>query len=376
MPARDPAADPRTALCDLLGVRHPLVLAPMAGGPSTAELAAAVSRAGGLGTIGASGMAPQALADAVRRARELAAGAPIGVNVLLAPPTPPDADDEEVQRFLGAVRADLGLPHPPPAPPARPGTPDQLLRAGVEAGARVLSVAMGDPAPAAALAREAGVPLLAAATSVAEAEEAAAAGADVVVAQGAEAGGHRASLAGDAGEPFPMVGTFALVPQVIRAVDVPVVAAGAVMDGRGLAAALCLGAAGVQMGTRFLGSREAGVPEGYRERLRRARDTDTMLITAASGRPARGLRNRIIERLETEGPGGLGWPRQAGSWGDIRAAGTRADDPDLITLWAGQAAAMIDPEPRGAEEIVAEVIREAAATLGRLGAGAPALRGS
>jgi nitronate monooxygenase len=375
MPSRDPGADPGTALCELLGVRHPLLLAPMAGGPTTAELVGAVSRAGGLGSIGASGMAPEALADAVRRARELAGGAPVGVNVLLAPPTSPDAEDEEVERFLGTVRGELGLPHPPPAR-ARPGTPDQLLRAGIEAGATVLSVAMGDPAPAAALAREAGLPLLAAATSVAEAEAAAAAGADVVVAQGAEAGGHRSSLAGDAGEPFPMVGTFALVPQVVRAVDVPVVAAGAVMDGRGLAAALCLGAAGVQMGTRFLGAREAGVPEGYRVRLRGARDTDTMLITAASGRPARGLRNRIIERLETEGPGGLGWPRQAGSWGDIRAAGTREDDAELITLWAGQAAALVDPEPRAAEEIVAEVIREAAATLGRLGAGAPGLRGS
>jgi nitronate monooxygenase len=357
----------RTELCDLLGIRHPVVLAGMAGGPATPELVAAVSRAGGLGVFGATGMSADALAAAVRRARELT-DAPVGVNVLIAPQTSGNPHAEEVQEHLRPLRRELGLPHPPGPPPARPGTAVELVAAGLEAGARVVSVGLGDPAPVAELARAAGAPLMAMVTTVDEARRSVAGGADAIVAQGSEAGGHRSTFDLPADGSLPMVGTFALVPQVAAAVDVPVVAAGGVMDGRGLVAALALGAGGVQMGTRFLGAREAGVPESYRARLRAARDADTRIIRALSGRPARGLPNRIVEWMGRDAPAPLGWPAQAGAWADIRAAAAEADESELLALWAGQAAALLDAEPLGAEEIVARVMDEARATLAGLSA--------
>jgi nitronate monooxygenase len=166
----------------------------------------------------------------------------------------------------------------------------------------------------------------------------------------------------------PLVGSFALVPQVAAAVDVPVIATGGVMDGRGLVAALALGAEGVQMGTRFLAAAESGVPPSYRARLASAADTDTVMTRALSGRLARGLRNRLVETMEGVAPASLGFPRQAAASADIRAAAERADDADLLMLWAGQAAGLVGAEALGAEEIVRRVMAEAEAVLRRLGA--------
>jgi nitronate monooxygenase len=184
----------------------------------------------------------------------------------------------------------------------------------------------------------------------------------VVVAQGVEAGGHRSTFdIPDDGE-VPMIGTFALVPQVVRAVDVPVVATGGIMDGHGLAAALALGAQGAQLGTRFLVAAESGASEGYQRRVREARDTDSVITRALSGRPARGLPNRLMAALEAAGPPALGYPRQAAASGDLRAAAAAADRPDLVSLWAGQAAGMATGSPPAAA-IVEEVVAEAAAVL-------------
>jgi nitronate monooxygenase len=206
--------------------------------------------------------------------------------------------------------------------------------------------------------------------TVEDAVRAVASGADAVVAQGAEAGGHRSNFEVPDDGRVPLVGTFALVPQVARAVDVPVVAAGGVMDGGGLVAALALGAAGVQMGTRFLSARESGVPPAYRARIRAARDTDTVITRAVSGRPARAIRNRLVEALEAAGPPALGYPRQALASIDVREAAARAGRAEFLALFAGQAAGLAADEPE-AEEIVRAVIEEAVATLDAL-AGPPA----
>jgi nitronate monooxygenase len=200
------------------------------------------------------------------------------------------------------------------------------------------------------------------ASTVEDAVRAVEGGADAVVAQGAEAGGHRSAFdLPDEGE-VPLVGTFALVPQVVRAVGVPVVAAGGLMDGRGLAAALALGAEGGQLGTRFLGAAESGAPESYRRRLREAHDVDTVITRAVSGRPARGIRNRLVDALEAAGPPALGWPRQAWASADLRAAAERLDEPEMLALFAGQAAGLSGPS-RPAGDIVREVVAEAAAVL-------------
>ncbi len=200
------------------------------------------------------------------------------------------------------------------------------------------------------------------ASSVEDAVRAVEAGADVIVAQGSEAGGHRSTFDVPADGVVPLVGTFALVPQVVAAVDVPIIAAGAVMNGRGLAAALALGADGVQMGTRFLVAAESGAPEGYRRRVSQARDTDTVITRAVSGRPARGIRNRLVATLEAAGPPALGYPAQAGATGEIRAAGAARNDPELMALWAGQAAGL-SGAGQSAREIVEEVVAEAAAVI-------------
>jgi len=353
-------------LCELLGIRHPVLLAGMAGGYTTPALVAAVSEAGGLGTFGLTAMSVEAAAAAVREARALT-DAPIAVNVLVAPPTPPDRRGHDPVAALRAFRRELGLPDEAPAPPPQ-ATPRELVAASLEAGAGAVSVGLGDPGDVHDLARDAGVPLIAMASSVDDAVRCARSGADVVVAQGAEAGGHRSSFDLPEDEEVPLIGTFALVPQVVRAVGVPVVAAGAVMDGRGLAAALTLGAQGVQMGSRFLGAAESGAPEGYKRRLREAHDVDTIITRAVSGRPARGLPNRLTAALEAAGPPALGYPRQAAASADLRAAAAAADRPDLIALWAGQAAGLKgDPAP--AREIVEEVVAEAAAVLRELATG-------
>ena len=349
-----------TRLCRTLGIRHPIVLAGMAGGATTPELVAAVSRAGGLGTFGLTGMSVEAVRLAVSRACALTS-APIAINVLVAPPTPADPAGPDPRTVLAPFRVELGLSAQTPAATV-PATPHALIEAGLQSGARVVSVGLGDPGVVRDLARAAGAPLLAMASSVDDAVRAVDAGADVIVAQGAEAGGHRSTFDVPADGVVPLIGTFALVPQVVAAVDVPVIAAGAVMNGRGLAAALALGADGAQMGTRFLVAAESGAPESYRRRVSAARDTDTVITRAISGRPARGIRNRLITTLEAAGPPALGYPRQAGASAELRAAAAAADDPEMIALWAGQAAGL-SGSGQSAQEIVDEIIAEAVAVI-------------
>jgi nitronate monooxygenase len=353
----------RTRLCDALGIRVPVVLAPMAGGFCTPELVAAVTGAGGLGIFGAMGMTAEALRADVARALELG-GPPVGINVLLAPPES-RGDAGAMHAFLAPFREELGLPPEPEAPPGpAPDPPLALVQAGLEAGATVVSVALGDPSPLVPLARAAGVPLVSMVASVDEAGAHAAAGADVIVAQGAEAGGHRATF-DVAPEGPPLVGTFALVPQVVDAVDVPVVAAGGVADARGLAAALALGAEGASLGTRFLLAEESGAAPVYRERLLALRETDTVVSDAVTGRPARWVRNRLVGALVDDAPEHLGWGPQRVAVMDIWAAAVKAGEGELVPMLAGQAASLAG-RVMPAAEIVAEVVDGAERILGEL----------
>ena len=353
----------RTRLCDALGIRVPVMLAPMAGGFTTPELVAAVTRAGGLGTFGAMGMTADALRTDVARALELG-GPPVGINVLLAPPES-RGDAGAMHAFLAPFREELALPPEPEAPagPA-PDPPLALVQAGLDAGATVVSVALGNPSSLVGLARDAGAPLVSMVTTVEEARAHVAAGADVIVAQGAEAGGHRATFEVGPEGP-PLVGTFVLVPHVVDAVDVPVVAAGGVTDGRGLAAALALGAAGVSLGTRFLLAEESGAPPVYRERLLALRETDTVVSDAVTGRPARWVRNRLVDALAGQSPEHLGWGTQRAAVMDIWAAAAKAGEGDLVPMLAGQAASLAG-RVMPAEEIVAEIVEGAERVLAEL----------
>lgn len=351
-----------TPLCDLLGVRTALLLAPMAAGPNGPELVAAVSRAGGLGIFGVTGMTREQVAADVARALELSGGAPVGVNVQLAGPTQASARAEDVAAVLAPFRAELGSAEGEAAGPP-PDEPLTLVEAALDAGATVVSVALGDPEPLVPLARAAGAPLLAMVSTAAEARRSEQAGADVIVAQGAEAGGHRSTFDLEAG--LPLVGTLALVPRVVDAVGVPVVAAGGIMDGRGVAAALVLGAQGAMLGTRFLLAAEARVPDAYRYALAALAETDTFVTDAVTGRPARWVRNRVTGALDAGG-GHLGWGPQRKAVEDVRQAAGRAGRDDLLPMLAGQGAG-ITGAVLPAEEIMRELADSARAVLTRLG---------
>jgi nitronate monooxygenase len=349
----------RTPLCELLGIDVPIALAPMANGPSTPELAGAVSGAGGLGCLALAGLTAEQADAQVRRARELAGGAPVAVNVQIPPPRSGSVDRDRLAPTLSALGARVGAAAGP-MPGGDP--PQQLVAVALAAGAAAVSVALGDPGPYVEAAHRAGVPLIASTSSVAEARRAAAAGADVLVVEGAEAGGHRTTFDVD-GAPLPLVGTMALVPRTVDAVDVPVLAAGGIMDGRGVAAALALGAQGAWLGTRFLLAAESGCTPAQRALLAELEDTGTFVTDAITGRPARWVRNALTTMLD-DGPGHLGWPGQRAEVGALLRAAAAGGDPDLAPLLAGQGGGMVAaPEPAG--DIVRAVAELARAILGR-----------
>jgi nitronate monooxygenase len=358
-----------TPLCDVLGIRYPLIQAPMAGGWTTPELVSAVSNAGGLGSLAGAGVPPQRLREDIRAVKERT-DRPFAVNFLLAPPGPGSRDVAAVQRFLDGFRERLGLPPGELDLELPPFRLSEQIDVVFEERVPILSTGLGDPGDFAARAHAEGMLVVSMVTTVEEALLVAERGADVVVAQGAEAGGHRSTLELDPDEDPPLVGTLALVPQVVDAVGVPVVAAGGIADGRGLVAALALGAEGVQMGTRFLLARESGAHSAYRRRLLAASEEDTVVTRVFTGRPARGLRNRFIDEYLGAGSEPLAWPLQRAAAGDIYRASQSADDDDYSPLLAGQGLRMLKEDGLAAAEIVEGVVAGAGAVLSRLGGGA------
>ncbi len=354
----------RTQLCELLGVRYPIIQAPMAGGFTTPELVVAVTNAGGLGMLAGMGIPPAKLRELIRAIRSLT-GDPFGVNFLIPAPGEGNNDIAAAQRFLDRFREELGLPPGTPDIASPPVALDEQLEVVFAERVPILSFALGDPGPLVERAHMAGCRVMAAVTTVAEAQRVAAESVDVVVAQGAEAGGHQSAFApGSRGE-VPLVGALALVPQVVDAVGVPVVASGGIMDGRGVAAAMALGASGAQLGTRFLLAHESGTPPAYRQALIAASETDTVVTRAFTGRAARGIRNRFVEEYEQAGAEPLAWPLQRAAAQDIYAAAQARDDVDHMPIWAGQGLRLAAGE-QGAAEIVEELVAGARADIERL----------
>lgn len=338
------------------------MLAPLAGGPSTPELVAAVSSAGGLGSLGAAYLTPAAIRDAIATIRRLT-DRPFAINLFVPEPAPPDTSRlVEVQSRLAAYRKELGLPAPRLPDPIVVPFDDQLA-AVVEGRAPMCSFTFGVPAPEVVRAlRQAGSLVVGTATHVEEARVLEAAGVDAIVAQGGEAGGHRGTFLGRAED--ALIGTMALVPQVVDAVRVPVIAAGGIMDGRGIVAALALGACAAQLGTAFLCCDESGTDEAYRRSLVESRDTSSTITRAFSGRAARGLRNRFVEEWQVLEP--APFPLQNVLTADIRAAARRAGRPELVNLWAGQGSPRVRRMPaaelmRALVEEMAEARRDAGA---------------
>lgn len=346
----------------LLGIDVPVVLAPLGGGPGTVDLAVAVCEAGGLGSLAGGYLAPARLRDDIRSTRA-ATDRPFAVNVFAAERPEPDPDVVEAAvAAVAPLRRELGLPDRagelPPAPDL-----DGQLEVVVAERPPVVSFAFGLLPPAAVTAlHDAGCVLVGTATTVAEAVALVDAGADAVCAQGVEAGGHRGSFLPGAGA--GLVGTFALVPQVCDAVDVPVVAAGGIMDGRGVAAALALGAGAAQMGTAFLRCPEAGTPAAHRAALASAGDTSTAVSRHVTGRPVRGIANRLMRELD--GLAVPAYPVMHAVTAELRRVAAERGEPDLMSLWAGQGVALGTDRP--AAEVVALAVAGAEQAIGALDA--------
>jgi nitronate monooxygenase len=326
----------QTVLTKRLGMTHPIIQAPLAGGGDTPALVAAVCNAGGLAFIGAAYLTPEQIDNASREVRARTSQ-PFGINLfapLPAPDLPSDPQPalERVARFF----AELGLP--PPVVPARPRDSfNEQLAAALESGASVFSFTLGMlPKNVVEAIKTRGMFLIGTATTVEEAIALEKAKVDAIVTQGSEAGGHRATFAADFDS--GMIGTISLVPQVVDAVTVPVIASGGIMDGRGIAAALALGASAVQLGTAFLTCDEAGVPEVYKKTILEAREHETRLTRAFSGRPARGIVNRFMTEFEVSAAAGaiLPFPLQNDLTRPLRAVAAKQGRAEFLSLWAGQ----------------------------------------
>lgn len=348
----------QTALCKRLSIEFPIVQAGMAGGPTTPDLVAAVSNHGGLGTIGAGYMTVEALEVAIKRIRQLT-DRPFAVNLFCTDWACDYSRLEEVKPVLDQIRANLGLGNLEEVPAGRDMFRDKfdlLLKERVP----VFSSAFG------LLAKhdverltEFGILWTAMVTTVGEAQEAEQQGADVIVAQGSDAGGHRGTFSVDEKKDGANIGTFSLVPQIVDHVQVPVVAAGGVVDGRGLVAALALGAAGVQMGTRFLLTKEAGTASYYRKALLTSTEEDTVLTRAFSGRPARGIDNEFINQFETSGVEPLPFPAQNHLTSTIRKEAGRQQKQEYSSLWSGQGLRLLQRDGEEAGAVVAQLMNEA-----------------
>ena len=338
-----------------------LIQAPMAGGPTTPALVAAVSAAGALGGLGAAYLTPaQIVADCAEIRRRT--DRPFAVNLFVPPDEPPSWTDAAViqraRELLVTFRRELGLPDFEAAPPEPPPDFDAQLDAALTSGAAVLSFTFGLPSQSARdRMRVVRRPWIGTATSAREAVANRDAGAIAVVAQGFEAGGHRGTFL----ETFEngMVGTMALVPAVVDALggSIPTLAAGGIADRRGVIAARALGAAGVVIGTAFLLCQEAGTNAVHRAALLGARETDTVITLAASGRPARGLRNRLTEELQAHAAEFAPFPVQNALTGELRRAAAAAGRPEFLAMWSGQDAPLLQrwarQAPTAAEMVVA-----------------------
>ncbi|WP_166510712.1 enoyl-[acyl-carrier-protein] reductase FabK [Desulfallas thermosapovorans] len=297
----------RTRICDLLGIDYPVLQGGMAW-VSTAELVAAVSEAGGLGIIGSGQAPPQWVREQVHRVKELT-GKPFGVNVMLLSP-----HAEEIIRLL------------------------------VEERVAVVTTGAGNPGKYLNLLHDAGIKVIPVVSSVALAKRLVRSGVDALIAEGMESGGHVGELT-----------TMALVPQVVDAVDVPVIAAGGICDGRGMAAALMLGAEGVQMGTRFICALECTVHERVKDMVIKARDRDTIVTGRPTGHPVRVLKNKLAKKfLELEDRCAPGEEFEKLGVGRLKQAMVDGDT-DMGSVMAGQVAAMVR-QVQPAREIINDVV--------------------
>lgn len=299
----------KTEITELLGIEYPIIQGGMAW-VAECHLAAAVSEAGGLGLIGAANAPADWVCDQIRRAKEMT-GKPFGVNIMLMSPYA-----------------------------------DEVARVVAEEGVKVVTTGAGSPEKYMKMWKDAGMRVIPVVASVALARRMERCGADALVAEGSEAGGHIGEL-----------NTMVLVPQIVDAVKIPVIAAGGIADGRGIAAAFMLGARGVQMGTHFIVTDECQVHENYKERILRAKDIDTRVTGRTTGHPVRALRNEMTKKyLELENSGAGFEELEQLAVGGLRKAVLEGDVKNGSVM-AGQSAGMVH-ERMSCRELIGKLVRE------------------
>ncbi len=349
-----------TALTERLDIRYPIIQAPLAGGPGTPQLAAAISNAGGLGSLAGGYPQPEALRQAIAEMRALT-DRPFAVNLALGGAAPGDpARLARARELLAPYRAELGLPPESPMPPEPPEF-EELL--DVVMGERVAAVSFIFGAPDTVyldLLRDAGIVTFGTATHLLEAIVLEESGVDFIVAQGAEAGGHRGTFIGHPEQ--GLVGILTLVPLLAKHIRVPIIAGGGIMDGRGIAAARILGAAGIQMGTAFLACPESGASPAYKALLSEGSEIATTLSRVFTGRVGRVLRNRLVNELHPHEADLPGFPLQLFLTEELRQTAAERDLTDFMALWAGQGCHLSENRP--AAELIAAWAEQAATLLG------------
>jgi nitronate monooxygenase len=351
---------PKNDLTDLLQIEHPIIQAPMVGS-STPALAGAVSNAGGLGSLGCAAMSLDVLIAAADELRAIT-NRPFNLNFFAhAEPIERPDIDSEVNSQIASAYQERGIAGPSiNSPKSYDRFNIDTVTALLKIKPKVVSFHFGLPAAELVTTlRDAGCIILCSATTVAEAKVLAENGVDAVIAQGWEAGGHRGTFEVSY-EDFG-IGTMALVPQIVDAVDVPVIAAGGIADGRGIAAAFNLGASAVQLGSAFLSCPEASISAAHRNALQNARDDDTRLTRAFSGRPARAKNNSYIESMAQQRGKLVDFPLMYRFSRPLMQSSVDNNDTDFSFLLYGQAAALNRELP--ADKLVAKLAEEAQSLL-------------
>lgn len=345
-----------TCLTRKLNIKYPIFQAPMAGGPTTPELVAAVSNAGGLGNLGAGYLTPEQLRNAIDKIRELTDRS-FGVNLFVfEQPEESEGDTiEEMSDYLNFYRNELGIPQNPLLQKYSESFEEQI-QVVLEERVPVFSFTFGIPSPDVIQSmKQRGTFVIGTATTVNEAIQLEASGADAIVAQGSEAGGHRGTFLNNASN--SLIGLMALVPQMVDHVSVPVIASGGIMDGRGLVASLTLGASAVQMGTAFLACTESGAHPAYKQKILSANEDSTEITCAYSGKAARGIQTKFMRDMHLY-PGEIPpYPIQHVMTKDIRQASAMANNPEYMSLWAGQGLRLANDQ--SAATVVNETIDQA-----------------
>ncbi len=340
----------------LVGIELPIIQGPLGGGPSTPELVAAVSNAGGLGSLGAAYLTPDQITDAIRRIRGLTSR-PFNVNLFAGGwITNPNFNAGPIIELLAEAHKKLGIP-PPIAPTPAPDPFSSQLEAVLDARPPIFSFTFGIPdRDAMSRLKSRGIVILGTATTAEEARQLEQAGVDAIVAQGSEAGAHRGTFL-DLFE-SSMVPTLDLVRETAAAVRIPVIATGGLMDGHDIMAAINAGASAAQLGTAFLPCPESGASDVYKRALVAAKQDTTVVTRAFSGRPARGLRNAFINQVDGRQNVVLPYPLQNALTRPMRTAAAQRGAADYLSLWAGQGVARVRALP--AADLVACLVSEMA----------------